>query len=159
MLNELFARLRLATTPAEIEVLQNAIWQLWLSTSDHALDKQMETGMRAIEAGDFTAAIAAFDQIIQAAPQLAEGWNKRATAHYLRGEYRASLDDITETLHREPRHFGALWGQLSILRQLGDFRRALQVSARLADICPHWPGLREQQLALREQLEEEDGPG
>ena len=157
MLDDLFARLRLATAPAEIEALQNGIWQLWLTTDDVALDKELEAGMRAMQAADHTSAIAAFTRIIQLQPDFAEAWNKRATAYYLRGEYRASLTDIAETLRREPRHFGALGGQASILQQLGDYPHALQVLGRLAAICPHLPGLREQQLALREQLDG-DGP-
>ncbi len=157
MLDDLFAQLRTASAPAEIEALQNGIWQLWLTTGDVALDKQLEAGMRALQAADFTRAIGHFDALIAAAPHLAEGWNKRATAYYQRGDYRASLADIAETLRREPRHFGALWGQAAILRQLGEPRRALRVLGQLATLCPHLPGLREQQLALREQLE--DGSG
>jgi tetratricopeptide (TPR) repeat protein len=151
-LDELFDRLRLATTPVEIETLQNGIWQVWLSTGDQALDKYLEAGMRALQAGDHTAAIKYFTQIIQTSPDYAEAWNKRATAYYLRGEYRASLDDIAETLRREPRHFGALGGQASIFRQLGEFKRALHVLERLLLLCPHLPGLQEQLFSLRELL-------
>ncbi|MCC3151744.1 tetratricopeptide repeat protein [Hymenobacter sp. BT770] len=154
MLDDLFACLRLAKVPAEIEALQNGIWQLWLTTGDAALDKELETGMRALKAGDHTVAIRHFSHLIQLNPDFTEAWNKRATAYYLRGEYRASLDDIAETLRREPRHFGALWGQASILQQLGEYRLALKVLGRLAVICPHLPGLQEQQLSLREQMEE-----
>jgi tetratricopeptide (TPR) repeat protein len=153
-LDELFDRLQLATTPAEIETLQNGIWQLWLTTGDITLDKELEAGMRALQAGNHTVAIKHFTQIIQSEPNYAEAWNKRATSYYMRGEYRASLDDIAETLRREPRHFGALWGQSSILRQLGDFKRALLVLERLLLICPHLPGLQEQLFTLREQLED-----
>ena len=113
--------------------------------------------MRALGADDHTRAIAEFDQLIAAAPAYAEGWNKRATAYYLRGEYRASLLDIAETLRREPRHFGALSGWATILRQLGEARRALRVLNRLAELCPHLPGLAEQRRELREWLE--DNPG
>ena len=157
MLNDLFARLRLATAPAEIEALQDGIWQLWLATGDAARDKQLEAGVRALNAADYTRAIVHFNELIAAAPDFAEGWNKRATAYYQRGDYRASLADISETLRREPRHFGALWGQAAILRQLADPRRALRALKQLEALCPHLPGLREQQLALREQLE--DGRG
>ena len=154
MLDDLFTRLRLATAPLEIEALQNGIWQLWLSTGDQGLDKALEAGMRALSAGEYTAAIAQFDLLITAMPEYAEGWNKRATAYYLRGEYRASLLDIAETLRREPRHFGALSGQATILRQLGEPARALRVLNRLADLCPSLPGLAEQRRELREWLEE-----
>ncbi|WP_310394838.1 tetratricopeptide repeat protein [Hymenobacter sp.] len=154
MLDDLFAQLRTATAPAEIEALQNGIWQLWLSTGDAALDKELEAGMRAMQAGDHTLAIAHFTQIILLNPDVTEAWNKRATARYLRGEYRASLADIAETLRREPRHFGALWGQAGIFQQLGEYRRALRVVGRLSAICPHLPGLQERQFSLREQLED-----
>lgn len=154
MLDDLFAQLRTASAPAEIEALQSGIWQHWLSSGDVALDKELEAGMRAMQAEDHTLAIEHFTRIIAANPDFTEAWNKRATAHYLRGEFRASLVDITETLRREPRHFGALWGQAGMLRQLGDYRRALRVLQKLAAICPHLPGLHEQQLALRELMED-----
>ena len=156
MLDDLFARLRLATAPAEVEALQNGIWQRWLSSGNAAIDKQLKAGMRALEAGDYTLSIKYFTDIILLNPGFAEGWNKRATAHYLRGEYRASLADIAETLRREPRHFGALWGQAGMVRQLGEYRRALSALHRLSAICPHLPGLREQLASLREQLEDDD---
>ena len=43
-LNDLFAQLRTATAPAEIEALQDGIWQRWLATGDAALDKELELG-------------------------------------------------------------------------------------------------------------------
>ncbi|MDB5233026.1 MAG: hypothetical protein JWR44_19 [Hymenobacter sp.] len=157
MLDDLFAQLRTASAPAEIEALQNGIWQQWLSSGDVALDKELEAGMRAMHAEDHTLAIQHFSHIIEVNPDFTEAWNKRATAHFLRGEYRASLADIAETLRREPRHFGALWGQAGILRQLGEYQRVLRVLGRLATLCPHLPGLQEQQMSLREQMEEEGG--
>jgi tetratricopeptide (TPR) repeat protein len=156
MLDDLFAQLRTATAPAEIEALQNGIWQIWLSSGDDALDKDMEFSMRVMHAEDYTQAIGLFTRLILLKPDFTEAWNKRATAHYLRGDFKASLADIAETLRREPRHFGALWGKVGILRQLGEYQLALRV-LRLAAICPNLPGLHEQELGLRERLE--DGGG
>lgn len=158
MLDDLFARLRLATAPAEIEALQNGIWQLWLTSGDVALDKEMEVGMRAMQADDLALAIRQFNKIILLNPDFTEAWNKRATAHYVRGEHRASLADIAETLRREPRHFGALWGRAAILRELGDYRHALSTLNSLSAICLGLPGLRAQQLSLEERLEEGETP-
>ena len=152
-LDELFAQLRVATAPAEIEALRNGIWQLWLTTGEQALDKQLEAGMRALAAEEYTRAIACFTELITARPDWAEGWNKRATAYFMRGEYRASLTDIEETLRREPRHFGALSGWAMILRQLGHHRGALHVLRRLEALCPQWPGLQEDLRDLRDQLD------
>ncbi|GAA3933854.1 hypothetical protein [Hymenobacter algoricola] len=152
-LDDLFAQLRLATVPAEIEALQNGIWQLWLETGDPALDKTLEVGMRALAAGDYTPAIHSFSALVTARADFAEGWNKRATAYYLRGEYRASLLDIAETLRREPRHFGALAGWVTILRMLGEDRNALRVLLRLERICPQLPDLQTQLRDLRDRLD------
>ncbi|MCC2545549.1 hypothetical protein LJY25_03765 [Hymenobacter sp. BT175] len=154
-LDELFAQLRTATAPLEIEALQNGIWHIWLATGDQALDKQLEAGMRALAADDYSRAIADFTHLIEARPDLPEGWNKRATAYYLRGEYRASLLDIAETLRREPRHFGALSGWATILRMLGDDKGTLRVLERLARVCPHLPGLQSQMRDLQERLSDE----
>lgn len=151
-LDDLFAQLRTAKAPVEIEALQNGIWQVWLNTDDTALGKELEAGLRAMHADDYTLAIAYFTTIIQINPDFTEAWNKRATAYYLRGDYRASLADIAETLRREPRHFGALWGQLGIARQLGEYKRALKIVDRLSAICPHLSGLREQRLYLVEKM-------
>ena len=158
MLNDLFAQLRTAAAPAEIEALQNGIWQLWLTppagADATALGKQLEAGMRAMQADDLGRALAEFTALTEVAPAWAEAWNKRATAYYLRGEYRAALADVAETLRREPRHFGALGGQATMLRQLGAPRQALAVLGKLAALCPALPGLREQQHSLREELDQ-----
>ena len=153
-LDELFVRLREAAVPAEIEALQNGLWQLWLTTGEQSLDKYLEAGMRALAAGNYTQAIADFTALIELQPAYAEGWNKRATAYYLRGEYRASLADVRETLRREPRHFGALAGSANMLRTLADYQGTLRILRRLELLCPHWPGLQNQLRELRDQLGE-----
>ncbi|UOQ53895.1 tetratricopeptide repeat protein [Hymenobacter cellulosivorans] len=153
-LDDLFAQLRTATTPTEIEALQNGIWQLWLMSGEQRLDKEMEAGLRVLAAGDYTAAIRVFTGVIEQRPEFAEAWNKRATAYYLRGEYRASLLDIAQTLQLEPRHFGALSGWTTILQTLGDYRAALRVLRRLEALCPNMPGLQARLHDLRDQLDE-----
>ena len=96
------------------------------------LDKRLENGMRALSADDYALAIQEFTFLIEAAPEYAEGWNKRATAHYLRGEYKASLRDAREALRREPRHFGALRGAGHYAPDAGRRRRG--------SALPHAPG-------------------
>lgn len=155
-LDELFQRLATATAPLEIEALQQGIWQLWLETDDVALGKHLESGMRALAAEDYARAIADFSWLTEQHPDYAEGWNKRATAYYLRGEYRASLLDVARTLALEPRHFGALSGQATILRMVGDDRGALRALRRLAQLCPHLPGLQAQLHELRRRLDDPD---
>ncbi|SNC76509.1 Tetratricopeptide repeat-containing protein [Hymenobacter gelipurpurascens] len=153
-LDELFARLREATAPAEIEALQDGIWQIWLMAGHPKLDKHLEAGMRALAAGDYTLAIQEFTVLVESSPSYAEGWNKRATAYYMRGEYRASLDDVRQTLRLEPRHFGALSGKATMLLHLGDAAGALRALQQLERLCPNWPGLQTRLRDLGDQLDE-----
>ena len=89
-----------------------------------------------------------FDQVIEKAPEFAEGWNKRATVYYLMGEYNHSIRDIRQTLLLEPRHFGAMAGFAWILLYQRDFemaeyalRKALSVNPFLIDLRRQLQGL------------------
>ena len=59
---------------------------------------------------DLIMSIAFFTRVIEKKPDFAEGWNKRATAYFMIGEFDKSMLDINQTLKLEPRHFGALDG-------------------------------------------------
>ena len=51
----------------------------------------MARGVDEMQAGDNKAAIATFSQVVKRKPGFAEGWNKRATVHYLAGDFRQSI--------------------------------------------------------------------
>ena len=89
---------------------ERALWTLWSRSGDPALDRLLAAGIEQMQAGELAAAIAAFSEIIRRRPAFAEGWNKRATAYYLAGDYRRSLGDCDQVLKRNPSHFGALSG-------------------------------------------------
>jgi tetratricopeptide (TPR) repeat protein len=136
-LDQLFEQLHAAQDEAHIHALQDQIWQQWLATGNPSLDYLIKQGNRAISRQDLRSAIDYFTQVIEQAPELSEGWNKRATAYYLRGNFKAAIDDIEATLQREPRHFGALSGLAAIYITIGDLQRALATSERLQAIIPN----------------------
>ncbi|MEZ5660149.1 MAG: hypothetical protein R3E83_16890 [Burkholderiaceae bacterium] len=61
----------------------------------------------------------------QTAPEYAEGWNQRATTYYEMGDDRRSLQDIAQTLARQPRHFGAISGRALIAIRARDPQTAI----------------------------------
>src|SRR3546814_20178333 len=96
----------------------------------------MGEGVAARARGDYLHALAKFDQMVVIAPDFAEGWNKRATVHYLLGNDGRSLDDIAKTLELEPRHFRALAGRGLVYMRLADARRALEDFAAALALHP-----------------------
>ena len=151
-LEELFQQLKTTESRAEVELLQADIWQVWLNTGEPESNRWMAQGLTAMSDQEYDEAIDLFTQIIEAQPRYAEGWNKRATAYYLRGNYKASMDDIERTLALEERHFGALSGLASIYRTIGNDRGALRTLERLADIMPADEAVQQQIQQLRGEL-------
>ncbi|WP_343714972.1 tetratricopeptide repeat protein [Inquilinus sp.] len=147
-LDALFAQLK-AAAPEEEPALQIQIWQVWLAYDgqDPDVPGLLERGNTAMGDQDYAVAEAAFSAVIQRDPAYAEGWNRRATARYLRGDIRGSIADIDQVLAREPRHFGALSG-LGLCRiKLGDIPGAIDAYQRVLAIDP-------QMATARDQLEQ-----
>ncbi|TSD86822.1 tetratricopeptide repeat protein [Mycobacterium sp. KBS0706] len=136
-LDALFAQLKIAA-PEEEPGLQIQIWQLWFAYDGKNADVPglMERGNTAMATDDYAVAEAAFTAVIENDPAYAEGWNRRATVRYLRGNIQGSIADIDQVLAREPRHFGALSG-LGLCRiKLGDTKGAIEAYQRVLAIDP-----------------------
>ena len=96
-------------------------------------------------------AIATFSSIIARRPDFAEGWNKRATALFLTGDFRRSLADCNEVIKRNPAHFGALAGFGQIYFQLEQYERAIAFWQRALQVNPNLTGV-EASIKATEQL-------
>ncbi|HEX6723141.1 MAG TPA: tetratricopeptide repeat protein, partial [Burkholderiaceae bacterium] len=88
-------------------------------------------------------ALKVFDEIVRRKPAFAEGWNKRATVHFLLGHNEQSLLDCDEVLKRNPNHFGALSGAGQIHLRLGHLEQALQFFERALKVNPNLDGIRQ----------------
>jgi tetratricopeptide (TPR) repeat protein len=134
-LDALFGRLKATKDEAEGDAVVAEIWQVWMQSGDAALDEAMQRAVLAM--GHVPGlALPILDDIVARAPQWAEGWNKRATALFLLGEYDRSLADIDRVLALEPRHFGALAGLGFIRMNQGESRQALRALRRALAVNP-----------------------
>lgn len=141
VLDTLFARLQAATDPVAIRSLEAAIWEQWVMVPDMSQRALMMQGMAEMQQRQLRASVDTFTKLIQTAPDLSESWNKRATAHWLLGDFKASLADICETVKREPRHFGA-WSGLGMIRaELGENGRAVAAFELARKWNPHIVGI------------------
>jgi len=151
-LDALFARLVATDDAVEGELVTRLIWHLWLEVEDSAAARDLTQGVVAMQSGEFEEALGAFDRVVDAAPNFAEGWNKRATLYYLMEDYRRSMLDIERTLSLEPRHFGALSGIGLIYMAIEDDEKALAAFEKALEVNPHMPGVRQNIETVRERL-------
>jgi tetratricopeptide (TPR) repeat protein len=155
-LSALFDDLRQAGGPAEAAPVEQQIWSIWLETTDETVAALLDTGVEAMAQANFSDALKAFDEIVGMAPGFAEGWNKRATVHYLMGNLQDSLQDIGMTLELEPRHFGALSGRGLVYIKLDDLQNALTSFEEALDVHPQMTGPKVNAEAIRSILKQRD---
>ena len=127
--------------PAQIARAEAALWAMWCRSGRAEHDALLVEGLTAMERRDFAGAVAILTRLVDAAPDWAEAWNKRATARYLARDFAGAIRDCEATLARKPHHFGALSGQglcHLALEQYAPaaalFRRALAVHTSLAAV-------------------------
>lgn len=152
-LDGLFERLQTTGDRGDARALEQQIWQIWVASEDPSVNRLMRSGLAAMRARRYQTALATFTRLVEAAPEFAEGWNKRATVHYLMGNLRASVLDIQKTLALEPRHFGALFGLGLIYDALDQPAAALRSYEATLEINPHSSSTRRRIEELRRELQ------
>jgi len=138
--------------PQVREVSEAAVWQVWMRSGDDRVDSLLKSGIRRMNDGQMAPAVEDFTRVIELRPDFAEGWNKRATAYYLMGDYDQSLKDCDEVVKRNPHHFGALSGYGLIYVQRGELERALEYFERALDVNPNMPGVEQSIEMIRYRL-------
>lgn len=148
----LFEKLRATQSPSEASMIEWMIREIWLEVDNPSTQKLLERAMNAMEARDMYLASSQLDQIVNEAPEFAEGWNKRATIHFIAGDFEASMADIQQTLALEPRHFEAMVKLGLICMQLDDPAAALRSFEAALAVHPHRRHLKQGVDRLRKQL-------
>jgi tetratricopeptide (TPR) repeat protein len=149
MLDTLFAKLQTATDPVAIQSLEAAIWEQWIVVPDGPQRELMMRGIVEMQQRQLKQSVETFSKLIEIAPDLSEAWNKRATAHWLLGDFPASLNDICETVKLEPRHFGAYSGLGMIRAEMGEYPRAVAAFELAKKYNPHIVGIDDEIARLK----------
>jgi tetratricopeptide (TPR) repeat protein len=119
------------------QLAEQGMWILWSRSGDPQVDALMEKGIEQMQARQFGDAIATYSEVIRRKPSFAEGWNKRATVHFLAGDFGASLADCDEVMKRNPYHFGALSGYGQIYFQRKQYDKAITYWQRALKVNPN----------------------
>jgi tetratricopeptide (TPR) repeat protein len=155
-LDTLFEALKVAPDESSAKEIEQRIWALWLVSDSDTANLLMTRVKAAVDGKDIDLAIQLLDAIIEIKPDYAEAWNRRATLFFLKKEIGRSIADIQHVLALEPRHFGALSGLGTILQDLGDEKRALEIYRRALAIHPRLPKIPDTIKTLSEKVEGRD---
>jgi len=155
-LDAMFNRLHELDDSREAQKIELAIWQVWSKSGSETADLLLARGGRAMTDQNFDLAMEVFTALIALEPEFAEGWNKRATLHFMMGNFEASISDIERTLELAPRHFGALSGLGQIYTIMERPKDAIEAYRRGLAANPFMRGARAIIEALRKQIGERD---
>ncbi|ESX68814.1 MULTISPECIES: hypothetical protein [unclassified Mesorhizobium] len=151
-LDQLFADLKRERNEKAAERIAGRIGSEWSQSGSASIDLMMQWSQKATENQKFDVALDFLDQVVTLQPTYAEGWNRRATVHFMMKNYGKSMSDIDRTLQLEPRHFGALSGLAQIMAETGHKQSALEAWQRVLGIYPMMRSAQDQVAALSEEL-------
>ena len=151
-LDKLFAELKRERNERAAERIAGRIWTEWFKSGSATIDLMMQWAQTAADKKDFDVALDFLDQVVTLSPNFPEGWNRRATVHFMMNNYAKSMADIDRTLQLEPRHFGALSGLAQILKNTGRKELALDAYLRVLEIYPMMRSAQTEVATLSEEL-------
>lgn len=151
-LDKLFSELKRERNERAAERISGRIWAAWNESGSANIDLMMQWSQKALEDKKFDVALDFLDQVVVMRPDYAEGWNRRATVHFMMNNFAKSMVDIEHTLELEPRHFGALSGMAQIMKNRGRTELALDAYERVLAIYPMMRSAQSEVATLSEEL-------
>ena len=155
-LDFLFGALKAAPDESSAKLIEHRIWAQWLISKSDTTNLLMSRVKKAVELKDLDLAMQLLDIVVELNPDYIEGWNRRATLHYMRKEFGQSLTDIRRVLALEPRHFGALTGLGLILREVGEEKQALKAFRKALEVNPHLERVPDMVKSLADKIDGRD---
>lgn len=152
-LDKLFERLKEAENAQAAKTVASEIERALERSGSATADLLYARAKEAMAAQDFDLAIDLLDYVTTLRPGWAEPYHRRAIIHFVRKDQDAAFRDVRETLAREPRHYHALAGLGSILKNLGDSKGAFRAFNRVLEIYPHFSDLKESVEKMRPEVE------
>jgi tetratricopeptide (TPR) repeat protein len=113
------------------------LWRIWFWQKGKIPLEQIEESERLISEGNMAAANSILDDLVDAMPDFAEAWNRRAVLQFLTHNYDRAIADCEMVLKLNPVHFGALHGLGLCHAALGNYSAAIRAFGSALEIQPH----------------------
>lgn len=119
LISSIVERMQSATGDMAARDLAGEMWEIWLDAPDEIAQAMLDEGMAQLRIGDYLMSRSNLDDLITYCPNYAEGYNQRAFALFLQGNYEDALLDLDAAIAIQPVHLGALTGKVLTLLELG----------------------------------------
>ncbi len=123
-----------------------SLWHRWFCQKGAMGLEQISQSQQQMEQEDWEGAEKTLTQLIDALPDFAEAWNRRAVLYYSQERYPEAIADCESVVRLVPAHFGAWHGMGLCQMALGDYRQAMKAFDRALTIQPY--GILNRKLSL-----------
>lgn len=151
-LDALFARLGAlddTTETPRAQLVSEEIWALWMDSGSASVNYLLVRADAAQRAGNTAVARDLLNRMMALQPDWAEVYARSARLALSEEDYARAVEDATEALVREPRHFYALWTLGNVLERVGKREAALEVYEEAHALFPLLGGVKERLDTLR----------
>ena len=156
VLAELYDQLGRAKDAEAAGPISDAIQQVWRLSGSDTIDLLISRADTFVKQSDLDMALQVLNQVVELAPQDAEGWHQRAMVHYLQHDDQQALTDIRRALVIDPQHYKALDGLGVVLQRLGDKKGALEAYRKALKVNPFLDSARQAVEELSRAVEGQD---
>jgi tetratricopeptide (TPR) repeat protein len=126
-----------STEPNIRERATSQLWRIWFWEKGKIPLEQIEESERLLSDGDLVAANLILDKLVDALPDFAEAWNRRAILQFVSHNYYGAIADCEMAISLNPVHFGALHGLGLSHAALGNYSAAIRAFRLALEIQPH----------------------
>jgi len=151
-LDRLYGQLKRERNERAAQRLARLIRDEWTKSGSASIDLMMQWSQKAMDEKKFDIALDFLDQVTLLEPDFVEGWNRRATIHFMMDAYPKAMSDIRKVLELEPRHFGALAGMAAIFKAYDRKQAALDAYSRVLAVYPTMRSAQQEVGRLADEL-------
>lgn len=123
--------------PAQRDRASSALWHLWFHQKGVRGAQQLMRAEDMLQTDQPQQADALLSELIEAQPDFAEAWNRRAVLRYTQSDYWRAIADCQEVIKLVPYHFGALHGLGLCHSAVGNYTAAIQAFRQALAIQPY----------------------
>lgn len=113
------------------------LWHLWFNQKGVYGAQQLMQAQTLLQSNQVAQAESLLTSIIQAQPDFAEAWNRRAVLRYTQGDYWQAIADCQKVVQLIPYHFGALHGLGLCHSAVGNYTAAIEAFRQALAVQPY----------------------